>query len=160
MSDLLVRMTRFEWPTIDDERLDFLASLGLRDTGAGESKADEPDSTWHSLGTPWPSVHGIDTVYREEFLGFSLFRYEEHGSDGALARAGFAGLRKLLSDALGPPVQEWGTLHEPACFWRPGPLTIEMYCFQRHSSGVMVGPSHTERSAANDAAHDQAPPQE
>lgn len=50
VSDLLVRMTRLEWPTTDDERLDFFAALGLRDTGPGESTANEPDSAWHSLG--------------------------------------------------------------------------------------------------------------
>lgn len=160
VSDLLVRMTRLEWPTTDDERLDFFAALGLRDTGPGESTANEPDSAWHSLGTSWPSVHGVDTVFREEFLGLSLFCYDEQGDDGPLARSGFAGLREHLSVALGPPVEEWGTPREPACFWQPGPLTIEMYCFQRHSSGVMVGPSHTARSAANDAAHEQTPQQE
>ena len=36
-----------------------------------------------------------------------------------------------------------------------GLLMLEMYCFQRLTSGVMVGPSHAERTAANDQAHDQ-----
>ena len=33
-----------------------------------------------------------------------------------------------------------------------------MYCFQRRSSGIMIGPSDAERVAAHDAAHELATP--
>ena len=37
-----------------------------------------------------------------------------------------------------------------------GPLMLAMYCFQRLTSGIMVGPHHAERTAANDDAHHQS----
>lgn len=154
VADLLIRMTRLEWPTSEEERLGFFAALGLRDGEVVENRMLETVS--RSLSTPWSSVSGVGHMFREEFLGLSLFCYDERGDDGPLAREGFAGLHEHLSAALGRPIEEWGPAREPACLWQPGPLTIDMYCFQRLSSSVMVGPSHTERSAANDAAHEQA----
>lgn len=152
LADLLLRMTRLEWPTTENERLDYFSLLGLSDTGSAEGRKDEPGVIWRQFDTALTGVGGLGTMCREEFLGLSLFCYEEEGDDGQLARRGFADLRAHLSAALGAPVEEWGTPAAPCCLWQPGPLTLDMYCFQRGRSGVMVGPSHAERSAANDAA--------
>jgi len=77
----------------------------------------------------------------------------EQVENGLQARAGYAALKELLSRVFGGPVEEWGTDTEPACLWTVGPLMLDMYCFQRLSSMVMVGPTHAVCSAANDAAH-------
>ena len=155
VADLMIQMTRLDWPTTEADRLRYFDTLGLHDEETLPPRDDEPDSTRIRFATSLPGVGGTCAMFGAEFLGLSLFCYHEppveHSPE---ARAGYAALRDQLNHYLGRPVEEWGTPTEPACLWRSGPLSIEMYCFQRLRSGVMVGPSHTERSAANDAAHD------
>ena len=152
IGDLLIRMTKLEWPTTEEERLSYFAALGLRDGERLPPHDDDPETSPIRFTTAIAGVDGIGSVFRDEFLGVSLFGYNKPVADSPTARAGYAALKTQLSDELGPPVEEWGSDSEPACLWRPGPLLLEMHCFQRHGSGIMVSPSHAERSAANDAA--------
>ena len=153
IADLLVEMTRLDWPTTEAERQSYFDRLNLRDLDTVPHRDDSPDTTVTRLDTALPDVDGTSTMSRHEFLGLSLFCYNEPIENGAAARAGYAALRDELSRTFGEPTEEWGTPTEPACLWEIGPLWIEMYCFQRLRSGVMVGPAHAQRSAANDAAH-------
>jgi len=158
--DLLTRMTHLEWPTTEQDRLRYFSSLGLHDLELLPRRDDGPDSFSRRFSTSLSGeVDGLCTMFRGEFLGLSLFCYTERIANGPQARAGYAGLKSHLSRTFGTPIEEWGTPSEPACLWRPGPLMLDMYCFQRLSSGIMIDPSHAERSAANDAAHEQAAPQ-
>jgi hypothetical protein len=153
--DLLTRMIHLEWPTTERDRLRYFNSLGLHDLDLLPRREDDPDSLSRRFSTPLPGeVDGICTMFRGEFLGLSLFCY-----NGPQARAGYAGLKSHLSRTFGTPIEEWGSPSELACLWRSGPLMLDMYCFQRLSSGIMIGPSHVERSAANDDAQEQAAPQ-
>lgn len=154
VADLLIQMTRLDWPTTEEDRRHYFAVLGLHDLDTVPRSDDDPDSAMIRFSTSLPGVDGTCTMFRDEFLGLSLFCYNEFLDDGPQARAGYAGLRDQLDRHLGPASEEWGTPTEPACLWPSGPLSIDMYCFQRLRSGIMVGPSHSERSAANDAALD------
>ena len=98
------------------------------------------------------ALEGSATTFRGAFLGATLFAYDEPVENGELARVGYAAVREQVSQRLGLPVEEWGTAAEPACLWRPGPLLLSMYCFQRLRSGIMVGPDHAGRSDAYDDA--------
>jgi len=153
VADLLVRMCREPWPTTEQDRWDYFAVLGLYDQEHLPVRDDDPDGTSLRFATSLPGVDGICSAFRGEFLGLSLFCWAEQGNNGPRARAGYPALRDQLNQSFGTPAEEWGPTAEPACCWVVGPLTIEMYCFQRHHSSVMVGPSHTTRSAANDAAY-------
>lgn len=153
VADLLIQMTRRDWPTSEEYRCRYFDSLGLRDLKAPLQRDDEPETRMIRFVTALLDVDGTCTMFRDKFLGLSLFCYNEPIENGPAARAGFAGLRGELNRFLGAPSEEWGTLSEPACLWDIGPLWIDMYCFQRLRSGVMVGPSHAERSTANDEAH-------
>ncbi len=144
-------MTQLEWPATEAERLAWFAGLGLRDGEPLPPRADDQGCASLRFSTEWSEVDGNASTMADGLLGMSLFCYNERGHDGAAARAGFAALRDHLSRSFGPPVEEWGPASEPACLWRPSPLMFEMYCFQRHSSGVMVGPSHAERTATYEA---------
>lgn len=150
MGDLLVRMTRREWPTTEAERFAWFAALGLYDGEPVPPGEDDQGSTSFRFGTPWPEVDGSGTTVTDGFSGLSLFCYNERVADGAAARAGLAALQAHLTDSFGPPVEEWGSTSEPACLWQPGPLMLELYCFQRHDSGVMVGLSPADRTTAYD----------
>jgi hypothetical protein len=154
VADLLIQMTRLDWPTNEADRRRYFDILGLHDLDTLPQRDDEADSTMIRFATALPGVDGICTTFRDEFLGLSLFCYNQPLEDGPEARAGYAGLRGEPNRYLGQPIEEWGTSTEPACLWPSGPLSIDMYCFQRLRSGVMVGLFHAERSAANDAAHD------
>jgi hypothetical protein len=157
VADLLIRMTQLEWPTTESDRLRYFDILGLRDQEVLPPSDDDPESLWIRFTTSLPGqVDGNCSMFRGEFLGLSLFPYTEPVENGPQARAGYVGLRNHLSTAIGDPVEEWGSASEPACLWKSGLLMLEMYCFQRLASGVMVGPSHTERTAANDEAHIQS----
>lgn len=149
IADLLLQMTREPWPTTDDERLAWFAQLGLEDRG---EPWEEPPGECRRFDTALAGVSGSSSMFREEFLGLSLFCFSEPEADGAAAREGYARLRELLGTALGDPDEEWGTPTEPAAVWFSGPLQLELYCFQTKPSSVMVGPSHTARSRAHDAA--------
>jgi hypothetical protein len=154
LAELLVRTTELPWPTTEGERLTFFAALGLHDGGEAprsSTEVAERRSRWFTsdLST---ALRGVASTFRGEFLGLGLFAYDEPADDGPLARAGYAGLRSELSRHLGPPVEEWGTVEAPACLWRPGELVLDLYCFQRLRSGIMVGPAHAARSDALDAA--------
>ena len=158
VADLLIRMTQLEWPTTEKDRLHYFNTLGLRDEEVLPPRDDDPDNVWLRFTTSLAGqVDGNCSMFRGEFLGLSLFCYNQPMDNGPQARAGYAGLRDDLSTALGDPIEEWGSTSEPACLWRTGPLLLDMYCFQRLASGIMVGPSHAERTAANDDAHDQTP---
>lgn len=158
VADLLARMCREPWPTTEQDRRDYFATLGLTDQALLPVRGDDADSVWRRFTSALPEqVGGNCSTFRGEFLGLSLFCWPEQVDNGAQARAGYASLQELLNQEFGAPVEEWGTDSEPACLWTVGPLTLEMYCFQRLHSSVMVGPSHTIRSAANDAAHQDHP---
>ena len=158
VADLLVRMCREPWPTTEQDRRDYFATLGLTDQELLPVRDDDADSTWRRFTTALPEqVGGNCSTFRGEFLGLSLFCWPDQVDNGAQARTGYATLQELLNQEFGASVEEWGTDNEPACLWTVGPLTLEMYCFQRLHSSVMVGPSHTTRSAANDAAHQDHP---
>lgn len=157
IGELLVRMTRLEWPTSEDQRLAYFAALDLQDVDEPSRSVEYPESTMLRFATSIPGVDGNCSMFRDEFLGLSLFGYNERAANSAAARVGYAALQEHLCDHLGPPVEEWGSESEPACLWRPGPLLLDLYYFQRPSSGIMVGPSHAERSAANDAAAAERP---
>lgn len=154
LADLLVRMTELDWPTTEEERLALFAALDLHDAEDAPRSTDAVlDHYSRRFGAGLSeALRGTASTFRGEFLGVSLFAYDEPVEDGELARAGYRGVLDHVSRRLGPPVEEWGTVREPACLWRTGPLMIEMYCFQRLRSGVMVGPSHAVRSDALDAA--------
>jgi hypothetical protein len=150
VADLLIRMIQLEWPTSESDRLRYFNTLGLRDQEVLPPSADDPDSVWLRFTTSLPGqVDGNCSMLRGEFLGLNLFPYTEPVDNSPQARAGYAGLRQHLSVALGNPVEEWASGSEPACVWRTSLLLLEMYCFQRLASGVMVGPNHAERTAAN-----------
>jgi hypothetical protein len=152
LADLVIAMTELEWPTSEEQRLRFFQRLGLADADSPQPDDRVLETEHCHVTTALPAVDGTATIFRSEFLGLSLFAYNEPRAGGSLATAGYSRLHGLLSQRLGPPVEEWGTVPEPACLWRPGPLLLTMYCFQRHDSGIMVGPSHAARSAALDAA--------
>jgi hypothetical protein len=159
VADVLIEMTRLDWPTTETERNHYFDILKLHDLDTVPHRDDSPpDTTMIRFDTALPEVDGTSTMFHDEFLGLSLFCYNEPIDDGPAARAGYAALREELSRSLGAPAEEWGTPTEPACLWKIGSLWIEMYCFQRLSSGVMVGPSHVQRSAANNAAHEARQP--
>lgn len=153
LADLLVTMTELVWPTTEQERLLFFSSLGLQDSEGSRTDDQVPDTQWRRFTADLSTaVSGTATMFRGEFLGLSLFAYDQPIEAGELARRGYAAVRDRVSQALGPPVEEWGTSTEPACMWRPGELQLDMYCFQRLQSGIMIGPDHAARSAAFDEA--------
>jgi len=78
-------------------------------------------------------------MFRGEFLGLSLFCYNEPLEDGPEARAGYAGLRDQLNRYLGRPIEEWGTPTEPASLWRSAPLAIDMTASNAFEAGSWSG---------------------
>lgn len=153
VADLVLQMIQRDWPTTEEERRRSFGVLGLEDRDP-VPPGDEHESEMRRFATSLPGVDGISTMFRDEFLGLSVFCYDEPLDDGPAARAGLTGLRNELDRRLGSPLEEWGPPNEPACLWEPGPLLVELYCFQRLRSGLMVGVSHAARSAAHDAAQD------
>jgi hypothetical protein len=155
LASLVVRMTELAWPTTEAERLVFFGELGLHDV-----ESPRPDDSVPGAERRWfasdlsDGLGGTATTFRGEFLGLTLFAYDEPVENGELARVGYAAVRDHVSRRLGPPVEEWGTVAEPACLWHPGPLMLDLYCFQRLRSGIMIGPDHADRSAAHDEAAD------
>lgn len=156
VAELLIGMMELPWPTTEVERRRYFEVLGLEDLDVVPPREDEPDnlSRWFTTSLAG-DVHGICTMFRDEFLGLDLFCYNEPGDKGPRARAGFAGIQDGLKSVFGDPDEVWGPTNEPACLWQLDPLQLDMHCFQRGSSGVMVGPDHAARSAANDAAHQE-----
>lgn len=141
-----------EWPTSDDQRQRFFALLGLY-PGDGEATQDQqcPGTMWRTFDTPLPGVHGNGSMSDGALLGLCLFAYDEAGADGPQSRAAYPQLRAQLINRLGLPEEEWGPSNQPACSWTVEPLQIEMYCFQEHASGLMIGIHHAQRSAAFEA---------
>ena len=155
LAALLIRMCQLPWPTTEEDRRRYFCDLQLSD---GEvihmnSHQSDPETRWRCFTTALPGqVEGTCTMFRDQFLGLYLSAYNQHEPHGQPATEGWALVRYLLSQVLGDPLEEWGAADNPACLWQPGVLTLDMYCSQTPSSGIMVGPCHTQRSAANDAA--------
>lgn len=150
LTDLLLRATRLPWPDSEDQRLGFFSALGFRDCSTVETAKDDPPSNWRRFSTALiGEADGSAVTSRGRLLALQIAAYNERDQDGAAAREGFYVLRQHLSSALGPPIEEWGTAQEPACAWHPAPMTVEMYCFQRGSSGVLIGLSRTGSSQAS-----------
>ena len=149
LAELVLGTLEEPWPTTDDDRRSFHRRLGLQEEDVA-GNTDDDQTSMSNLATSLPGVTGVDTMFRGEFLGLSLFAYTQHHDDGAESRTAYPLLRHILSDRLGSPAEEWGPSNEPACFWLSGALQLEMYCFQRRLSGIMLGPSHVARSAAHD----------
>lgn len=155
LAGLLIRMCHERWPTTEEDRKRYFSALQLTDTGVVQSDPDprKADTHWRDFTTALAgSVEGNCSVFQNQFLGLHLFAYSQLTPNAEPAREGYACLRRLLSQELGDPVEEWGTVIQPACLWRPGALTLVMHCFQERASGIMVGPIHTQRSTAHGAA--------
>lgn len=156
LSTLLIRMCQEPWPTTEEDRERYFSALQLTDSGPAESSpsAPDPDTQARDFTTALAGpVTGLYTVFRDQFLGLALFAYSELKPNGEPAREGYAALQRLLSQGLGDPVEEgWGTPSYPAYEWRTGALTLDLYCFQERDSGIMIDLSHSERSAAYEAA--------
>jgi hypothetical protein len=105
--DLLTRMIQLEWPTTEQDRLRYFNSLGLHDLDLLPRREDDPDRLSRRFSTSLPGeVDGICTMFRGEFLGLSLFCYNERIDNGPQARAGYAGLKSHLSRTFGTPIEE------------------------------------------------------
>ena len=103
VADLLIEMTRLDWPTTEEDRQCYFGTLGLHDLGTlPSSGSDEPDTMMMRFSTSLPGVDGTCPMFREEFLGLSLFCYNELLDDGAEARAGYTRLRDHLDRQLRP----------------------------------------------------------
>lgn len=155
LAALLIRMCQEPWPTTEEERQRYFRTLQLTDSAVPGNNPDEqdPDSQWRDFTTALTGpVDGSCITFQGQFLGLSLFAYHQLEPNAEPAREGYVAVRRSLSLALGDPIQEWGTADQPACQWRPGVLALDMYSFQRRDSGIMVGPSHSSRSAAHEAA--------
>lgn len=156
LADLLARMVQRPWPTTEQDRLSYFHELGLQDadeSGQGTVEEQAPKMVFHDFTVPLMiGVGGLCIAFRGEVLGLSLSCYSQPGSGHPEAPEAYDLLHAQLSATLGAPVEEWGSSAEPACLWQAGDLHLDMYCFQRGSSGLLVGPSHSERSAASDAA--------
>ena len=153
LADLVLAMVDPPWPTTEDDRLDFYRRVGLTQLEWDNSGFDErPDdhSVWHRFATSLPEVDGMDTMFRDQFLGLSLFAYNQPGDDGPASRTAYPLLKDRFTARFGAPTEEWGTEREPACYWAVGAVQVEMYCFQRLASGVMLRPSHRDRTAEHD----------
>jgi hypothetical protein len=70
------------------------------------------------------------SLFRGELLGIHITCYNQRQDNAAQAQEGFAAAKQLLTDAFGPPTEEWGSLREPACLWQLGAVSVDMYCFQ------------------------------
>lgn len=158
LADLVVRMCQQPWPTTEVDRRRYFSALQLSDGDIvdDESHPQNAQTRWRDFTTALPgNVGGNCSTFRDQFLGLHLFAYSQREPNGQPAREGYAALRHFLSQVLGDPLEVWGQADQPACLWRTEILTLDMYCFQQPDSGVMIGASHTQRSAANDAAATQ-----
>ena len=137
---LLIDMGRRPWPATDADRRRYFDQLGLHDAESIPLHDESPDTrSWRVTTSLSGDLWGIATAHGRQFSGVNFFCYSEPGDDGPQARAGFANLGRHLSRALGKPAERWGPEREPACLWHVGSLQLDMYCFQRDASGLMVG---------------------
>jgi len=75
-------------PTPESDRRDFHERLALTQMRrTADDHRDDAHSVPHDFRTSLPGDAGIDTMFRDEFLGLSLFAYNEPGGDGAQSRA-------------------------------------------------------------------------
>jgi hypothetical protein len=142
VADLVVRVTRLPWPsgTTDHDR--YFAELGLVGAGPAEAPRNDRDTQWRRLTTPLSGVVDASiSLFRGELLGIHITCYNQRQDNGPQAQEGFAAVKQLLTDAFGPPTEEWGSLREPACLWQLSAVSVDTYCFQRDPSGTMVGTS-------------------
>ena len=133
----------------------YFHALQLRDGEPSDETGEhyDPHSQSRKFTTSLPGqVDGDSTMFRNQVLGLFLFSYMEREPNAEPARVAYPALQERLTDAFGDPAETWGPPNEPACLWRPGPLLLEMHCFQRWHSGLMIGPTHAQRTVAIDAA--------
>lgn len=155
VASLVLALVSQPWPSNPEELSSYTNGFHLAALSARSPTGDQS-----SLRSHWYTTFLGDQVkcqvstFRDELLGVHFTVYEERGDCGVDARRGFAALSELLTAALGVPNEQWGTEDQPASLWRVGELYIEMYCFQKDPSGVLVGPSHAARNALHDSYHD------
>ena len=82
VAGLLVEMTRLEWPTGEADRRRYFDLLGLHEGDTLPQRDDEPDSTMIRFTTSLPDVNGSCTMFRDQFLGLSLFCYDDPVENG------------------------------------------------------------------------------
>jgi len=153
--DVVVTITRIvasPWPTTEGERRAMFSEMAFLE----RSPATEPPERTAGIFSTSLSdeVAGSWSTFNGEFLGLSFFLYLSPDPTDPKPRAGYDALRRLLSDAFGAPVEEWGPAHMPASAWTIRGLVLSMYCHGRGNGCVQVGLEHAERTAANSAARE------
>src|SRR5215217_9357185 len=111
VADLVIKMSQEPWPTTETDRQRYFNALGLHDLDTLPPRKDDPDSVRRRFTTSLPGTEGNCVMFRGEFLGLSLFCYTEPIDNGPQSRAGFAGLKRGLSRAFGPPSKS-GDYHQ------------------------------------------------
>lgn len=148
LADMVLRIAGQAWPATEIERVAMFDRLGLRLVDEPPTPSADPRLTFQPVQTPLPAVTGSLSEVDGKFLGLDFFAYAQHQDDGPWARQASPELKRLVSAGLGDPAEEWGSAREPACSWLTGALRVEMYCFQRLTSVVMLGIDHVARSEA------------
>lgn len=146
----ITRIVAAPWPTTDGERQAMFSEMAFLERSPASESERTPGSFSTSLGD---EVDGSWSTFNGEFLGLNFFLYLSPDPTDPKPRAGYDALRRLLSDAFGAPLEEWGPAHMPASAWTVRGLTLSMYCHARGNGCVQVGLEHAARSAASSAAH-------
>lgn len=153
LADLVTSMFVNDWPRTEDERRQWFHDLGLTETGSASAHVQmKPEYHLNGMSTSLSGfVTGVCSMFRNEFLGLSLFAYSSNLPDGVSALTALPELAAKFDAALGPRAEQWGTSSEPALLWRQGALHLEMYCIQQPHSQIMLSLGHTARSEALEA---------
>lgn len=138
---------RAVWPETESGESILLNELLIEDV-AYDAEEREPGYRLASFRTRgWEETPGTLQTWRGRLLDLGWFLYGEPEGDGPRPAEAFAVMRGLLVEALGDPDHEWGSMEEPAAFWRLDGRSVEMHCFVKGLSGLQINVAHRPRAA-------------
>ena len=150
----VVAAVRAVWPESDEGEAALLDQLMVCDVGAADER--EPGYEMASFRTrDWEDTTGTIQTWRGRLLSLGWHLYaepdNEPGNGDSTAAEGYIALRELLTEALGDPVEEWGSAEEPAVYWSHEGKSVEMHCFRPRATVVQIDVGHQARSAELEA---------
>ncbi|ALD64575.1 hypothetical protein AFL94_12325 [Arthrobacter sp. LS16] len=133
------RILGHEWPHSEAERVRVFEALGMHSPQRPAEDAEE------NIGGIWvlkvPLGADVDarwSSFRGSLVLITLFLYPQPSEQHPQVREKFAELRTELSTYFSPPTETWGTEAMPAARWTIGTCGVELYCFNKPNSVLML----------------------
>ena len=137
--DYIARIIDHAWPLDEAARLRMFEVLGMQTVQRLADVAEENIGDIAVLKVPLGSeVEASWSSFQGSLVLISLFLYPQPSEHHPQVLEKFGELQTGLSTYFSPPAETWGTAAMPAARWKIRGCGVDLYCFNKPNSVLML----------------------